>query len=84
MQRGPVLAAEAGRFPIAAGLGYFIDLSKSTVKVINEVLNIFNHFHPRQYALRCLHQTTDRLEPQIQSTQPKCLKYTQPQDVTVN
>lgn len=29
MQRGPVLAAEAARFPIEAGLGYFIDLNKS-------------------------------------------------------
>lgn len=34
--------------------------------------------------LRCLHQATDRLEPQTQSTQPKCLKYIQPQGVTVN
>lgn len=52
MQCGPVLAAEAERLPITEGLGYFINLNKSTVKVINEVLNTFNPFHPRPYALK--------------------------------
>lgn len=51
-QCGPVLAAEAERLPIAEGLGYFINLNKSTVKVINEVLNTFNHFYPRPYDLK--------------------------------
>lgn len=65
-----------------SGLRYFIYLSKPTVKVINEVLNAFSHFHSRQSTLRCLHQARARVEPRTLSTQPKFLKCLQPQDVT--